>query len=66
MRTGRPGFGTNCCSCRGSARREDDLPVVEEDRFSDLQRYRDATVHDLPYGVRKIIEPARACAPGLS
>ena len=37
--------------------------VEEVIDFLDLQRYRDATVHDLPYGVRKIIELARAlCA----
>ncbi len=37
--------------------------VEEVIDFLDLQRYRDATVQNLPYGVRKLIEVARAlCA----
>ena len=34
--------------------------VEEVIEFLDLQRYRDAPVRDLPYGVRKVIELARA------
>ena len=34
--------------------------------FLDLQPYRDRLIANLPYGVRKVVELARACAPSRS
>ena len=38
----------------------DSRQVEEVIEFLDLQHYRDSTVAGLPYGVRKVVELARA------
>ena len=46
------------------AERETRLKVEEVIEFLDLQHYRDTMVAGLPYGVRKVVELARALATG--
>jgi branched-chain amino acid transport system ATP-binding protein len=46
------------------AERETRLRVEEVIEFLDLQHYRDTMVAGLPYGVRKVVELARALATG--
>ena len=55
-------FGRNCCSCRACARNEKvhRRRVEQVIEFLDLAAYRDKLISGLPYGVRKVIELARA------
>ena len=54
--------GRSCCSCRACARNEKihRRRVEQVIEFLDLEPYRDKLISGLPYGVRKVIELARA------
>ena len=58
----RPALSRTCCSCRACAALNTSIArrVEEVIDFLDLQRYRDKLIASLPYGVRKVIELARA------
>jgi branched-chain amino acid transport system ATP-binding protein len=62
--TGTPprSSGRNCCSCRACApaRKLHRRRVEQVIEFLDLEAYRDKLISGLPYGVRKVIELARA------
>ena len=54
--------GRSCCSCRacGRAEKAHRRRVEQVIEFLDLEPYRDKLISGLPYGVRKVIELARA------